>query len=146
MLRLRRPGSDDDSIWQLIVQELIPRSNNEWDAKEIKDELPQRLKRGITYVYTDGLNRIYGFIHAVFNNSKLIIDMLAVTEPMHGKGIGLMLLRATEQAALQKDCRSSLLLIDKGNDQAKRFYERNGYVRTRYIPSLKCYEMEKRLK
>lgn len=144
MLRLRKPKRDDPLIYKLIVKELIPQSHLQWDQQQILDDLPDRLGEGVTYVeITRG--RFMGFIHVFKHQENLVIDMLAVDSRYQGTGIGSKLLEKAEHFGMLKKCRQSVLLSDYGNEQAKRFYLRRGYHIARFLPSVICYEMTKKL-
>ncbi|MBN3523178.1 GNAT family N-acetyltransferase [Paenibacillus apiarius] len=142
MIRLRRPKSDDESIWLIIKSELLPRSHLAWDPEQVRKELPRRLK-GITYVATNRLHRTVGFVHLLVQEQTLVIDMLAVSRQAQGQGYGRQLLNRAEQYGRKHRCRSSRMLVDYGNREAERFYERNGYRLIRYVAAVVCNEMEK---
>ncbi|WP_028593066.1 GNAT family N-acetyltransferase [Paenibacillus assamensis] len=141
MLRVRTPEQDDEIIWSLVENELIPKSNLSWDIPQLKKEMPTRLSKGFTYVKADLVNRPVGFIHAIVIDRILFIDMLAVHSHLQRKGIGQMLLQSAEKQAIQQSCSSAKLAVDAGNKPAQRFYERAGYKSTQYLASLQCWEM-----
>jgi len=53
--------------------------------------------------------------------------VLWIAEHLRGAGIGTTILRAAENAAIEKDCHSASL--DTMSFQAPAFYEKRGYVR-----------------
>ncbi|WP_195572050.1 GNAT family N-acetyltransferase [Paenibacillus sp. 1001270B_150601_E10] len=144
MLRLRKPKRDDASIHKLIVEELIPQSNLNWDPDQVREDLPERLKQGVTYVKAER-GKFMGFIHAMKHQDCVVIDMLAVHSRYQGTGVGSKLLQKAEQYGKQEKCSHAVLLTDFGNEQAKQFYLRKGYSITGFLPSVICYEMKKEL-
>ena len=144
MIRLRRPKSDDESIWLIIQSELLPRSHLTWDPEQVHKELPKRLK-GITYVATNRIHQTVGFVHLLVQHQTLFIDMLAVSRQAQSKGYGRQLLSRAEHYGRKHRCGMSRMLVDYGNREAERFYERNGYRLIRYVPEVICHEMEKTL-
>jgi GNAT superfamily N-acetyltransferase len=51
---------------------------------------------------------------------------LVVDEPVRGEGHGAALLGAVEDWARERDCEYVALAVRDGNDEARRFYEREG--------------------
>lgn len=144
MIRRRRPVLDDQAILHLIRTELIPISSQP-DSRMSRNDYVKRMKRGRTYVWRPRGMRCQGFIHLLYMEPIVWIDLLAVHPRTRGRGIGSSLLGIAEQYARFHKAASLSLYVDMANSKATRFYERNGYAITAYIPHTKCYRMEKRL-
>jgi len=63
-----------------------------------------------------------------YGQKDMYIDVLAVSPAMRGKGIGTLLLDAVFQAARDKGFRSVSLEVVDTNPDARRLYERVGFV------------------
>ena len=63
-----------------------------------------------------------------YDQKDMYIDILAVSPAMRGKGIGTLLLDAVFQTARDKGFRSVSLEVVDTNPQARRLYERVGFV------------------
>jgi ribosomal protein S18 acetylase RimI-like enzyme len=70
---------------------------------------------------------------------ELRIECLAVASLMRGQGIGTLLLRATDDLARAKGFRAVSLEVVDANPDARRLYERQGFVprRTLHCPCLR---------
>lgn len=148
MLRLRKPLQDDKQIIQLVKGELIPKATyyaKGHTLEQVSQDIPLRLKHGITYVETDNKDQVVGFVHIIFIPRIVLIDLLAVKSSSQRHGVGTRLMAQAEYAGRTRRCSSAILLFDEGNEPARLFYERKGYRITRYMADLRCYEMEKSL-
>jgi len=92
-------------------------------------------KKEVTVATTDS-GEIVGFCRLVLDGLFLVfayIHLLAVKTGYRGLGIGTKLLRDAERTILEEreypDIKKSFLLVGKINGRAKRYYERQGYVR-----------------
>jgi ribosomal protein S18 acetylase RimI-like enzyme len=63
------------------------------------------------------------------------LRLLAVLGPAQGRGVGVALLRAFEEATARASAHA-FLLTSKENQAAQRFYERHGYRQVGLLPSL----------
>lgn len=145
MIRLRCPDIDDEEILQLIKWELRPHSHFVVTQEQLIKKIPKRLQYGPTYVAVNNGNKTIGFIHVFVRENTLIIDMLAVNRTKQRKGIGGQLLQQAEQYGRLQGCTKSCIVVDYGNSRAERFYKRNGYHFTRFLPAIFCNEIEKKL-
>ncbi len=64
----------------------------------------------------------------VYDQKDMYIDILAVPPAMRGKGVGTLLLDAVFQAAREKGFKSVSLEVVDTNPDARRLYERVGFV------------------
>lgn len=90
------------------------------------------------YVAIDQNGNCCGFLWIIFNgifHSFPYIHILAVREEMRGLGIGKKLLRFAEDLCFQTTSKIFLVVADF-NPDAKRLYERVGYIEVGVIPSL----------
>ena len=69
-----------------------------------------------------------------YGQKDVYIDILAVSPAMRGKGIGTLLLDAVFQTARDKGFRSVSLEVVDTNPDARRLYERVGFVARRTYP------------
>lgn len=67
------------------------------------------------------------FMHTM-KPEEMYIDWIAVKKTARGHGAGSALLRWTEALARERGAKTLSLSVVKGNDGAKRLYERKGYV------------------
>jgi len=80
-------------------------------------------KEGDKIVALMGLRTLCDYVHG----EHLYIDDLVVTHSHRGRGIGALLLRKAEELATQKRVKGLRLCTGKDMDDAKRFYEREGW-------------------
>ncbi|AWB43922.1 GNAT family N-acetyltransferase [Paenibacillus sp. CAA11] len=147
MIRYRRPKQDDPVIYNLIEEELVPYSQlSPSELSVIRQELPERLKRGVTLVASpDYESDPLAFVHFIMHGDLLYIDMLAVTRRQQHRRYGKTLMAHAESFALSRGAKRARVMVDGGNPRAHLFYNRLGYVTIRFIPKSGCYEMEKQL-
>jgi ribosomal protein S18 acetylase RimI-like enzyme len=147
LIRNRQPEIDDRLIHKLIKQELIPHTKREFpDVSYDPIESELRLWSGITYVITKRkINQPLGFITTFIEQGYLYIDMLAVDDSCQGKGLGSRLIDHVEQRAKKTGCTESRLMVEQGNQDAKVFYFKKGYVQIQYIPEQRCFLLGKTL-
>ncbi|MCY9581975.1 GNAT family N-acetyltransferase [Paenibacillus alvei] len=145
MIRLRRPATDDEAIFQLVKRELLPHSHLIASREQLIKEIPERLSEGPTYVAVNRVNRTVGFVHVYVREDILIVDMLAVAQSSQHRGFGRQLLKKAEQYGRNKRCTQVRIMVDYGNVRAERFYERSGYRFIRFVPAVVCHEMGKQL-
>jgi GNAT superfamily N-acetyltransferase len=88
--------------------------------------------------FADEFGRLRGFLRAMMmrfdyepqHKGQLLLDALAVDVSMRGKGIGLLLLQAVFEFARANGYRSVRLGVVDTNPDARRLYERLGFVPT----------------
>lgn len=148
MIRTRRPAADDREIFRLIRRQLIPLNPPELRRSCSNRELKQRLKRGVTLVWTpSGVSdvRVGGFIAFIVRGEELFVDLLAIDEGYQGGGVGGALLRRAEQYGISRGCRLMRLLVNDDNERGIRFYRKHGMVPAWYEMRYRSYVMEKRI-
>ncbi len=69
-----------------------------------------------------------------YGQKDMYIDILAVAPAMRGKGVGTLLLDAVFQTAREKGFKSVSLEVVDTNPDARRLYERLGFVARRTYP------------
>jgi len=69
-----------------------------------------------------------------YGQTDMYIDILAVAPAMRGKGVGSLLLDAVFQTAREKGFKSVSLEVVDTNPDARRLYERVGFVARRTYP------------
>jgi ribosomal protein S18 acetylase RimI-like enzyme len=65
---------------------------------------------------------------------SLYLDTLAVDSALRGRGVGTVLLQMTKQKALALGCKSVSLIVLANNLNARRLYERQGFVDVKKVP------------
>jgi GNAT superfamily N-acetyltransferase len=145
LIRKRKPDIDNRSIHRLIKKELVPHTQREFsDVNYNPSQTKLRLLSGITYVITKGKrNPPIGFITTFIKQDCLFIDMLAVYRSYQGKGLGSRLIDHVERLAKKTGCTESHLMVERGNQDAQRFYLKKGYIHTQYVPGERCYLLRK---
>lgn len=148
MIRYRRPKQDDPVIYRLIENELVPYSHlSNTDLEAVRKDLPLRLSRGVTLVASSSYEEDpCAFIHFMIHGDLLYIDMMAVAPAHQRKRHGKTLLSQAESFAASRGCSRAKVMVDAGNERARLFYQRLGYVTSRFIPLSLCYEMNKPLR
>lgn len=75
---------------------------------------------------------ISGYVHVLFrpNSAKARLYSIGVARKAAGRGIGIALLRAGEQAARKRRATLMRLEVQPGNSAAIKRYEKSGYRRT----------------
>ncbi|WP_058303367.1 GNAT family N-acetyltransferase [Gorillibacterium timonense] len=145
----KRTAEDDRQILRLVEQELMPLARQAFpNLKVTLKELRERMKRGSVYVMeeeTKGKRKVIGFVIAVNASQDLWIDMLAVGKDHQGKGLGAELLKKAEDVGRRKGCDHAQLFVDRVNRRAQLFYAKKGYMMTRYIQEVNCYQMTREL-
>ena len=82
----------------------------------------------VNLVAVDG-GGITGYLAAWFGYEEIHILSLAVTASCRGGGCAEALLREAVGCARRARCLRAVLEVRAGNERAKRFYEKNGFVR-----------------
>ncbi|WP_438431892.1 GNAT family N-acetyltransferase [Gorillibacterium sp. sgz500922] len=148
MIRKRTTGDDRDLL-RLVEKELMPLARQTFpDLKVTMKDLRERMRRGTVYVAgRDGSGKrgIDGFVIAVVQANDLWIDMLAVNRDSQGKGLGASLLARAEQEGRRRGCTDAQLFVDGVNTKAQAFYAHKGYMISRYVEEVMCYQMTKSL-
>lgn len=103
-----------------------------FDGKEFLDfslwSLLRELKLGIFRLFFLGV-----IFFNIVKKDELLVDSLAVTEDMRGKGIGKELMEFVVDFARKKGYRQVKLHVIDSNEKAKRFYERLGFSVIKFI-------------
>lgn len=75
------------------------------------------------------------FVHSKANTHQARIHPLAVASDVRGKGVGGRLMKAFEQYSRKVGCNSMVLEVIDTNFGAIKLYEREGYIKYRYLPT-----------
>jgi ribosomal protein S18 acetylase RimI-like enzyme len=146
MIRRRNRKLDDRAIHRMVVDELIPYTGVDVPMKDTTlRAISQRLNRRRTYVMTCSGVKPCGFVSFGVKSQRLLIDMIAMSRGNQGKGLGRRLLSAAERYGKRRRCKEAVLFVDGSNEGAQRFYDREGYEVTEYLPEIQCYRLAKRL-
>jgi len=142
----QRASIDEITVIQLIEDELIPLTLRRFPHTTInKDEIIERLRKGLTYVWKDLLGHIVGFVHLIINNQILWVDMIAVHRLKQGKGIGNKLIQHAISYGKSNMMKRVSLYVDDSNHKAIRLYQTLGFRSIQYQPLIYCYEMSRDL-
>ena len=124
-----RPGKDDEALYDIALSTL-----DEVYKPNIFSSFYALWPRG-QIIAVDYFDRPIGYISAVMlRDGWARIMMLAVEEGSRGKGVGSDLLNRFRAEALRSNLRAITLEVKKDNERAIRFYERNGFRKTRDLP------------
>lgn len=144
MLRKRVPKRDDRTIYELVETLLLPYARQTNPGLRLsRVSLSDRLKSCITFVDAAAGNKVAGFIAIRRGRDRLLIDMLAVSPKVQGKGIGSRLMRQAERTAGEHGLREIVLWVDEANRPAQGFYVKHGYEAIHYDVQLRCYLLRK---
>lgn len=126
------------------VSEIVPMVRAYWELEGIEGFTPDRVAVGLERLLSDerlgagwiasidGLPAGYLLLVHVFSLEHLgltaEIDELFVDGVHRGRGIGAMLLAAAEREASRAGCTNISLQVSRGNEGARAFYRRHGYV------------------
>ena len=72
--------------------------------------------------------KIVGCVHLKKEGKRLYLGMLTVDPEMQGKGVGKILLNATEDEARKRDCSSIFMTVISVRKELIAWYLRHGYV------------------
>ena len=75
-------------------------------------------------------NQLLGCVELHQDGDKLYLGMLTVRPDLQGKGIGKVLLRAAEEAALRMNCRLIYMTVISVRQELIDWYQRHGYKPT----------------
>jgi len=132
---IRRCEGDDIKSVVEINMETLPEHYSEYFYYEILSEFPE------TFLVAEFGGAIVGYvmcrIEYGFSHVKKLglarkghIVSIAVKEQHRGKGVGTMLMRASQDAMVIKDATESYLEVRVTNDEAVALYRRLGYAVT----------------
>lgn len=138
-IRKRISIRDDEKIYEMIEHQLYPYSKNLFPYGEFDEQNEyERLQAGVTFVLAEGEQEPLAFIllntSLVHDEKTMWIELLAVHSSQQSRGFGSVLVSRAEQYAREQGCTRSKVYVDEDNRRAKRFYEKNRYVHTEYIP------------
>jgi len=77
--------------------------------------------------YTNNANLIEACVYLEKKGHKLYLGMLSVLPHLQAKGIGLQLLEASEQFALEINCDTMVMTVISSRQQLIEWYQRRGY-------------------
>lgn len=78
----------------------------------------------------DDKGRLIGCVYLKKEQEKLYLGMLTVDPKLQAKGIGKMLLQASEKMAMDQECESIVMTVITTRTELIDWYKRNGYVET----------------
>ncbi|GEO08926.1 GNAT family N-acetyltransferase [Segetibacter aerophilus] len=78
----------------------------------------------------DDANAIIGCVYLKQEREHLYLGMLTVLPELQAKGIGKLLLRASEERARQKGCKSIVMTVITSRTELIEWYKRHGYKET----------------
>ncbi len=79
---------------------------------------------------TDDNQQITGCVYLKKEQEQLYLGMLTVDPELQGKGIGKMLLQASEEKAKQSGCRSIVMTVITYRHELIKWYKKYGYYET----------------
>jgi N-acetylglutamate synthase-like GNAT family acetyltransferase len=79
---------------------------------------------------TDHDGEITGCVYLKKEQDRLYLGMLTVSPDLQAQGIGKLLLKASEEKARQKGCKSIVMTVITRRHELIEWYKRNGYVET----------------
>lgn len=79
---------------------------------------------------TDEDGQLTGCVYLKNQQEKLYLGMLTVSPGLQAKGIGKMLLQASEDRARQQDLKSIVMTVITSRHELINWYKRHGYVET----------------
>lgn len=124
-LKLRRAQESDlSAIVELEIHLGLPR----WGEAGYRRQLDE--DTGILIVATTGAERVAGFANARVVADEMELLAIGVGTEFRRFGLGLDLLRATEEVAMSAGAMRSFLEVRASNAAAIRLYEKRGYVRS----------------
>lgn len=80
------------------------------------------------FLVAENDGRIVGTVIGGFDGRRGMIYHLAVAPEYRRQGLAKRLMEEVESRLRQKGCRKAYLLVKKGNDTAKLFYEAHGWA------------------
>lgn len=146
VIRTRIPRLDDEKIYSLVVTELVPYAQKSRPLTEAKRRsVIRRLNNSVVLVSSAGRQPPFGFINFKVIGDLLTIDMLAVDGTKQSRGLGRELMDAAERYGKRLGATRVQLAVDEPNTRAQKFYFRQGYGLSNYLPGEKLFLMTKRL-
>jgi ribosomal protein S18 acetylase RimI-like enzyme len=79
---------------------------------------------------TDDEEKITGCVYLKKQDENLYLGMLTVSPELQAKGIGKLLLTASEQKAAEMHCKSIVMTVITSRKELIDWYKRHGYVET----------------
>lgn len=80
--------------------------------------------------YTNDTGEIIGCVYLKKDKERLYLGMLTVSPELQAKGIGKLLLKASEEKALEKACKSIVMTVITSRIELINWYKRHGYNET----------------
>lgn len=80
--------------------------------------------------YTNEEGQIIGCIRLQHQQDRLYLGMLTVSPALQAQGLGKKLLKAADELALAKNCRSIFMTVFSVRPELIAWYERHGYQKT----------------
>ncbi len=79
---------------------------------------------------TDDKQQLIGCVYLKMEQEHLYLGMLTVSPELQAKGIGKMLLQASEEKAKQLSCKSIVMTVITHRHELINWYKRHGYYET----------------
>ena len=158
MIRLRISKLDDNHLYRLIIQQLLPlakigRPLLVMDRKTIFENLNKckvlviaRQGRPLFgFISVQVLSRVQVLSSVEVQPRILKIEMFAIEQTSQGKGWGSLLMDKAESYGRRKGCEAALVWVDEQNEAAQAFYVKKGYEIEQYSPEIHCFLLSKSL-
>ena len=85
------------------------------------------LKNAVKMMFRSGLSK---YMSNIYNSDEYYISNLAVFEEFRGRGYGVELLKKAEELAREKGYNKLSLTVEFYNENAKKLYEKFGFIET----------------
>lgn len=104
----------------------------EFNKKAIPDLEPNEAEVNFSVLARNDLNEVIGGIRCICYWNTLHIELLWLSEPCRGQGIGNKLITQAEVFAFENGCEKAF--VETTSWQAKPFYEKAGYKHVATLP------------
>jgi ribosomal protein S18 acetylase RimI-like enzyme len=75
-------------------------------------------------------NKIFACVYLKKENNKLYLGMLTVSPQLQNKGIGKILLKASEEEARKRNCTAIFMTVISQRTELINWYKKHGYIDT----------------
>lgn len=84
---------------------------------------------------TNEVHEMVGCVYLKENREKMYLGMLTVSPSLQDKGIGKMILKASEEYAIEKKCKAIEMRVISLRQELIAWYKRHGYFETgKFVP------------
>lgn len=98
------------------------------DESSVKEVIEQ--DKSVMLKYLDEAQEIIGCVNLQQHDDRIYLGMFAVSPQLQGGGVGKKLLKAAEEFARQKNCRSLYMTVISVRSELIDWYKRHGYIDT----------------